>query len=128
MSILESNTRKYFGKRHVEKNVTGARLVVLESLHNLRPSAHFKDAVILSRVYDALYDTDFTLYATMKKSGALAILREGVVTGSGYFVREDFSSGFRGEALPFLEVFTGDGDAIVAAFARNASVTLASTP
>ena len=127
---IESTTRKHFGRRHVEVDVTGAPLVLVENTDHLERRPEYAGAVILLRERPPWCDAHE--YRTLLKSGALAVVREFYyfVPGRFYYLREPngvYTTNRRAQ-LPWLDVAAADWDAIAAAFDRNASVTLASTP
>ena len=126
---FKTTTRKYLGRRHVELDVTGARLThITEKYCALDPDTRFEGAVVVVEV--VALQCDAHLYSTLAKSGALAVitLTSFHTPGNVYYV-PGFDDGTRGEALPWLDMCLTDADALASAFRGSAAnITLAATP
>ena len=72
---LESVTRKHFGRRRVQLDVTAAPFVLVESGgRRLRPRAEYAGAVVLLRERPPWCDAEE--YSALLEAGALAVVRE----------------------------------------------------
>ena len=123
---LESVTRKHFGRRRVQLDVTAAPFVLVESGgRRLRPRAEYAGAVVLLRERPPWCDAEE--YRALLASGALAVVREFryFAPGRFYYLRDDDprSAANRRAPLPWLDVNAADFRALAAALGRHANAT-----
>ena len=125
---IASTSRKHIGRRRVDLEVTGARLVVVTRAERVVPNAaRYADAVVLIEnrgPWCALGD-----YHSLAKAGARAVIQETFFTaGLVWSTREDKYAQMRGNPLPWLDINSKDTGSLKLAFAENANITLISTP
>ena len=115
---IASTSRKHIGRRRVDLDVTGARLVVVTKAEGISPNAErFRGAVVLieSRAsWCSLGD-----YHSLVRAGALAVIQETLLTaGLLYSVRQDQFAQMRGNPLPWLDMKSKDSGLLKRAFGQ----------
>ena len=125
---IASTSRKHIGRRRVDLDVTGARLVVVTRAEGISPNAErYRGAVVLIEQrpsWCSLGD-----YHSLVRAGALAVIQETLLTaGLLYSVRQDQFAQMRGNPLPWLDMKSKDSGLLKRAFAENATITLLATP
>ena len=116
---IASTSRKHIGRRRVDLDVTGARLVVVTKAEAISPNAaRFRGAVVLieSRAsWCSLGD-----YHSLVRAGALAVIQETLLTaGLLYSVRQDQFAQMRGNPLPWPAMTSKDSGAPTRAVAAT---------
>ena len=130
MRRVESVTRKHFGRRRVQLDVTHAPIVLVDSRSGLPREEEYSGAVVLLRERPPWCDAEE--YSALLEAGALAVVREFryFAPGRFYYMRDDDprrNSANRRAALPWLDVSAGDWALLAAVLGALARSSVART-